>query len=788
MKRSNTLKALVFILVVAFAINQMPIQNNPDNTVGQTVDDTKGTMMLLIESSYDLQPSETRALSNFGLVTTIAGPIAVLHADRPHLDQIKQLRLSYRVKPPRSFSVQLDRSVPDLGADAVWHGVKDSYGRNVTGAGIIIGMVDTGIDTTHPDFTFSNGTTKILYVWDQTTPGHAPSGFGYGYECASSDIQDRTCPELDTFGHGTHVAGIAASSGQASGKYFGVAPDARLIVVKSGKAVCDGVSWDFYDAQILDGISYIVKKAAQLNMRAAIGLSLGGNIGGHDGTSPLELGLDAFVRAGTPIAVAAGNDAGDSVHVRGQLSEGQNVTINVQVKTTTRDLQLDVWHSTEDHLDATLIAPDGEPYLNPTPTGGTMTVYGNITTLASSSILGKELFMEVSATQPLTTEVWKVNLKATKVSSGSGVWDAWVDAETCAFPSAFFLPGDGYEVDPHDTIGIPGTARYVVTVGAYTTKPSWVVNGTTYGRKDLATGAIAAFSSLGPTRDGRVKPDIVAPGLFIASARSTSVPISKSDPDLFHRVLAGTSMATPHVVGLIALILQYNPQLQATTIPQVLRETARLDEFTGMSSSGSPSWGFGKIDGRTATGFYRITLVTKGSGEKTKIPIQVDETKSLNITGSSWNYLYFLKNTQHSIFINKTLHGSADIQYQLEDGSFKVSNSCIKLIKYTPQYLLTINSQFEPTTGSGWYYANSTATITVPTHANASGLFGMVGGGYSLIWLTADNERVVSNQIVMDRPRRITAIYAPTFPPQTYFALGALTIIVALTVVILRKR
>ena len=267
----------------------------------------------------------------------------------------------------RPLSIYLDKSVPDTGANVVWNEVKDPNGRNVTGAGIIIGFVDTGIDTTHPDFNFPNGRTKILFVWDQTTPGRPPTGFDYGFECKSDDIQAKSCPEYDSFGHGTHVAGIAASSGMETGKYAGVAPDASIIFVKSGNELCNGASWNFYTAQILDGINYIVKKAAQLGMRAVINLSLGGNIGAHDGTDPLELGLDAFVKDGTPVVVAAGNSRGDNDHVRGQLSASASVTLSLAVKPTTTDMAIDIWYSPQDQMDATLNAPDGQEYNIPTP-------------------------------------------------------------------------------------------------------------------------------------------------------------------------------------------------------------------------------------------------------------------------------------------------------------------------------------------------------------------------------------------------------------------------------------
>lgn len=780
----SILKATVIILILVFALDQITYVHSYVSATNRNVTVPQAAIPLLIESNHNLQPDEVKSLSTYGLITTVAGPVAVLHADPRYLDQLEQLPISLRVEHPHLLSVYLDKSVPDIGANAVSQEIKDPYGRNVTGAGVVIGFVDTGIDITHPDFYFPNGSTKILYVWDQTTRGHSPSGFGYGYECTSSDIQGGTCPEVDTFGHGTHVAGIAASSGQATGKYAGVAPDARIIFVKSGNPVCDGESWNFYDAQILDGISYIVEKAAELKMRAVISLSLGGNIGGHDGTAPLELGLDAFVQAGTPIAVAAGNSARDDAHIRGQLSEGGNITINVQVRATTTDLEVDLWHSNQDKFDATLVAPDSETYSIPTPPGGATGDYGNITTLASSSVLGKELYMEINATRELSTEVWRVMLKATKVTSGTGAWDAWVDTASCIFPGAFFLPGDGYKIDSHDTIGIPGTARYVVTVGAYVTKASWVgLDGKAYGHKGVAVGGITSFSSLGPTRDGRIKPDIVAPGMLIASARSAVIPKSNSDPDAFHRVLAGTSMATPHVAGVIALMLQYNPELQAIAIPRILKETARLDASTGLLATGSPVWGLGKVDSRTATGFFRLTLLTQGIPEDNNITVHVDKTETVTIPRSSWSYLYFLKGTRHTISLDTAQQSSPSTRYQLQNGSLNLTVSTIRIMNYTTQYFLTVSSQFGPMAGSGWYNANGTATVSVPSHVGASGLLSMIGGEYVLARLLTDDGNAASGLVVMDRPRTVTAVYVLVFPFPTYLELGGLLIVIALLII-----
>jgi subtilisin family serine protease len=723
-----------------------------------------GPVSIFVENQHNFAPNEVQLLENYGTVTTMAGPIAVLHTRTTYLPEIARLPFVTRIENSHPLSVDLDRSVPDIGAVQVWNQVKDPSGGNVTGSGVIVGFVDTGIDITHPDFSFPNGTTKILYVWDQTAPGRPPVGFNYGNECTSTEIQAKDCSEGDNYGHGTHVAGIAASSGMATGNYTGVAPGASIIFVKSGYGVCNGTSWTFDTSQILDGVSYIVKKAAELGMRLVVSLSLGGNIGAHDGTDPFELGLDAFVKAGTPVVVAAGNEAQDNTHITGQLSQGKNVTFQLGVQETTVDIQIDVWYSSQDQIDATLTTPDGQTYPVPTKSRGVASNYGNVTTITSSSDHGNELYLEVNSTTNLPATGWGVTLKANRIHS-QGLWDAWTDSMTCSSLGAYFIPGDGYHTDPYDTIGIPGTAKYVVTVGAYVSKTSWRgMDGLLYSRTDIPPGGIASFSSLGPTRDGRTKPDVVAPGTLIASARSSSIPGRNSDPDAFHRILAGTSMATPHVAGTIALMLQYAPHLQAIEIPGILRQTARLDKRTGVLANGSPLWGYGKVDARTATGFYRLTLVTGGIPTSITVPVHVDASETLNTTGGSWTDLYFLKGTTHLISFDAELQRGPGTRYELGTEGFEVSASSLRTLNYSVEYLLTVNSLFSPVSGGGWYSTNATARFSAPDRAGTTGLLGYFGIEHALAYWITDDGKIVSNSVVMDAPKSVTAVYTLLSP------------------------
>jgi len=312
------------------------------------------------------------------------------------------------------------------------------------------------------------------------------------------------------------------------------------------------------------------------------------------------------------------------------------------------------------------------------------------------------------------------------------------------------------------------------------------MNGQVYGRTDIAPGGIASFSAWGPTRDGRIKPDVVAPGTVIASARSNAIGEQESDPDAFHRILSGTSMATPHVAGVIALMLQYDSHLQATDIPGILRQNARLDANTGALTNGSPVWGFGKIDARTATGFFRLTLVT--SGIPSSITVQVDGKDNVEPSGGSWIDLYFLKGGTHTVSLDTLIQGEPGTRYGLENGGFVVSANSLKMLNYTVQYLLVVNSRFGPALGGGWYNANSTVMVGAPDSVPAGGALGYLGVAYTLASWVGEDGRVVTNPVVMNAPRNVTAVYTLTFPVATFVA-GIIVLVAILVsfVIIARK-
>mgnify|MGYP001172766511 FL=1 len=494
------------------------------------------------------------------------------------------------IEASRPLSPSLDVSVPEVGAPALWYGTPATAGR-----GVILGVVDTGLDILHHDFRVDrdgNGTeegSRILWLWDQTGVGATgfPSWWGndgvgaetyYGRAFSRAELEGAiargSSPTLDSHGHGTHVAGIAAGDGSASAAMRrGVAPDADLVVVKT----------TFYHDTVVDGARFVFEAAEALGMPAVVNLSLGGHSGPHDGSSLFERMLDELVdRPGRAIVVAAGNEGDRRIHVGG-----------------------DIWTPTTWHLEAEKDLVSAQFWYNGTatysievrsPSGETATVLpgsqrwvstssGGIwldnTSLPDPRNLARYIYVALTDVTPGTT--WAVTL--TPILGGGRV-DGWVeDAAAAQF-------GEG---DTSSTICEPGNATRVITVGAYITKTHW----TSVAGEETAdgeVGALASFSSRGPTRDGRLKPDLTAPGAWIASARSqnaTAAPwLTLTGGE--YTMLLGTSMAAPHVAGAVALLFSRRPNLTWAEVKDALTSGARADAQVGVAPS--QAWGAGKLD------------------------------------------------------------------------------------------------------------------------------------------------------------------------------------------------
>jgi subtilisin family serine protease len=570
--------------------------------------DRSGGVLVDLFVEGDVTP---QALRREGIeVNAHAGRLSTARCPMPLLTRLLAMPGIDRVTVGSRCKLDLDRSALDVNANQVRTITPPNF-TGQTGAGVLVGTVDTGIDTSSPDFKNADGTTRIVSIWDQTAGGTPPAGFSYGTEWTKAQIDAGTASEVDSQGHGTHVMGIAAGNGRATGngedpfQYVGIAPEADLCVVKT----------TLQSSAIVDGVSYIFQKAAALGERAVVNLSLGTQEGAHDGSLPMDQMLSALAGPGKVLVASSGNEGNSGLH--GQLTLGGsapgNMTLVVPAYTpatgTGNDFfLLSGWYDPRSRISLTITTPSGVR-VGPLATGqnlngqNTQDGFVDVHNGTSSSSNGTlEIFVQVYdgiATRPPGTGTWVFTFTPVLLAGGGRI-------DTYLYQSSL---GDGSVPPPAWNLGLlnggvissPGSADSTVTVGAHATKDCWEsVDGFRHCWNPLPTiGAIAPFSSQGPRRDGLLKPDLTAPGLGITSTLSAE--FVDADPttvatDGVHVNFAGTSSSAPHVTGAAALLLARSEWAGAgpLAIRTHLQATSRADAFTGQVPSWT--WGAGKLD------------------------------------------------------------------------------------------------------------------------------------------------------------------------------------------------
>lgn len=457
--------------------------------------------------------------------------------------------------------------------------------QNRTGKGVLVGVVDTGLDTSHHAFA-----GRVLSLWDQTMSG---SGWGttkYGNVLTGAAM----AASNDTDGHGTHVAGIAAG---AHTTYGGVAPEANLIIVKT----------NFQTTGIADGVRYVFDQASQLGRAAVVNLSLGGHWDAHDGTDDLSVALDALSGAGRIVVAAAGNEGGDPIHAAVTVPANGQVEIAFQTVPSSSPgaspwVALNGWYPAGGGLEVSLrtsagdvtpfqaVATTGSPVTNHQFTTARLRV---ITPPATATPNGDHQFLVEIYPGLFNTRVqggtWRLRLRNPGVTAVEV--DVWSIVPGGAESAAWLAPAQSDE----RKVGSPGCAASVVTVASHTTRNQWVDSGGSSRAVGLALDDISEFSSPGPLRTGAAKPDLAAPGAMIISCRSAQASPRLSNvigPGLM--VEAGTSMACPFVAGLVALLLQQKANL---TPAQVKNKLKAASAVPGQAAGAfDPKWGHGLID------------------------------------------------------------------------------------------------------------------------------------------------------------------------------------------------
>ncbi|WP_414575796.1 S8 family serine peptidase [Anabaena sp. CCY 9402-a] len=528
---------------------------------------TKSVVFIYCDADADLSH-----LSQYGIeINQNSGSVRTAFLPLESLAVLAAESAIERIKPSRKLKLRMDVAPQAIKLSSFVNRT------GLTGKGVIIGIIDTGIDAKHPAFA-----GRIFRIWDQTLPGLGVNEGRYGAEF----IGEQLCVSQDTEGHGTHVAGISAG---ADAVYSGVAPEAELVIIKS----------DLQDAHIADAIRYIFRVAGELGRPAVVNLSVGGHADAHDGSDSLSQIINAESGIGRIICCAAGNEGNDNIHGQANIPSGRSRGMRFNVPLNQIGMVwLNAWYTSSGQLEVSVRSPNGfvTPYQKIITDGNPSQSYDLpdsqvelVTPERDPSNGDYHFFVQIRGRGRSLVQggVWQLRVRNT--SASDTILDVWTLDDTL---SVFFT---GKSVKDAVKIGSPGCASNAVTVAAYTTKVKYEDIDRHIREMGLELNTISEFSSEGPLRNQAPKPDIAAPGAMIVSTLSSHFNSDRSMTINSQFVaMSGTSMAAPFVTGLIALLLQRNPKLDPSTIKDLLRQNSSIP---GKSpGTFDHKWGFGLID------------------------------------------------------------------------------------------------------------------------------------------------------------------------------------------------
>ncbi|MCX7945218.1 MAG: S8 family serine peptidase [Deltaproteobacteria bacterium] len=542
-------------------------------------------------------------LNSMGYKSMVYGGVLTVKLDIRDIQNLITREEVVYISPSIPKRLYLDRSVPFVKADLVHSAFRLPF--PVTGKGVVLGITDTGIDYTHPDFITDDGEVRTRYIWYQDINPNdriPPEEYGYGDECNPERIISRKCPYKDVIGHGTHCAGIMGSD---SRRYRGIAYEGVFVVAKSGTF-----------ENLIDAIGYVLKRADYLKMPVVINMSLGGHYGPHDGRSPEELAIAEMLKEGKEkgkiIVVAAGNEGSSNIHLGYQADSTPKKTL-MNIKSSSGPAIINLWFSKDKSLEVAIgISRDGIDEL-----AETEYFSGGDYRLVPITYDGKK-YADVefnSAYYPPSNKMMYLirvdkncgNCVDSSVNfyikaRGDAYFDAWfADEDFFSGGSSFSTRSDNGLIpgDSKKTIGMPATSPYVISVAAAVSRKEYVdIERKVHTLRDNP-GDIAYFSSIGPSASEDItgpKPDITAPGrIIVSSFSSDAIQLQPgTQVDRFHIAMQGTSMACPHVAGLVGLMLSINPELSFEEAKRIIRLTATkpYEDFAGFDYR----WGYGLMN------------------------------------------------------------------------------------------------------------------------------------------------------------------------------------------------
>ncbi|MBX2907469.1 MAG: S8 family peptidase [Taibaiella sp.] len=508
-----------------------------------------------------------------------------------------------------------------------------------SGKDVVVGIIDFGFDYNHPTFYDTNHVSyRIKKVWQMNGTASPPAGYTFGKELTTEATIKAEGTDDPKQNHGTSVAGMAAGSGYGSAptnsrRFRGMAYDADMVMVCVRRDSIGGQWMEGSFSDFLDGVKYCFDYATSVSKPCVVNISWGSQSGAHDGTSLFNEAVDTLSGPGRIVVMSAGNEGEEKIHLSKTFT-ATDTTIHTFLTfnpSNYRRTWVDIWGEPGKTFCAQTTLYSGG-------VAGNTTGYQCINDLANDTFLISANGLDTCFVQFITSSAedngkprTTINLynKSTdtigiSIKSTSGKIDVWNEYYYYGFPyrfqSAFDSLGKPWAVTGNtaSTVSDMGSGNKVLLVGAYTSKSGWKdINGRSWNYS-APLNRLTPFSSRGPMVDGRIKPDITAPGLTIATSvssydtshtetgtNSSGTVLKYTDPttskNYYYAEFAGTSASAPAASGIIALLLQANPSLTPASLFSTLFETAIEDIYTGdLPPAGNNDWGHGKINAYAA--------------------------------------------------------------------------------------------------------------------------------------------------------------------------------------------
>ena len=510
----------------------------------------------------ELGIEEEELIGQYGILR-VPEQLIGLVSELPQVEYIeKPKRLFFAVNQAKAASCITRVQIPGSGDHT-----------DLSGQGVIVAVIDSGIDYFHEDFRREDGRTRILELWDQGLGQiFSQEKFNEALEQGSREQALQMVPSRDLSGHGTAVAGIVAGNGRESGgRYRGVAYESDLLVVKLGNREPGGFP---RTTELMRALNYVVQYAAERARPVAVNLSIGNSYGSHEGNSLLETFINTASNFGrTVLVTGTGNEGVRGGHASGNLKERESQEIELSVSSYETGFSVQLWKSYVDEFQISLVTPSGT-ILGPLPpiTGpatwnyeGTriLVYYGEPAPYSSA----QEIYFDFIPYEDtyVSSGIWRFRLNPQRLRQGS--YDLWLPSAAVLNPATAFL-----RPSPEITLTIPSTSSMILSVGAY----------------DSFRNTYADFSGRGFTRvTNQIKPDLSAPGVSIMAPKVGGG----------YEPVTGTSFAAPMATGSAALLMEWgivrgnDPFLFGEKVKAYLKRGARPLPGMGVWPNREMGWG-----------------------------------------------------------------------------------------------------------------------------------------------------------------------------------------------------